>query len=90
MSDNDEGEQFTEAVRSRVRRARADLAVVAGPQDGFAVRSAVDEREDTLALAHKKHIEVPAEARPEPGQDSDRRSSAGNTGARSGRQAERG
>lgn len=71
MSAGDDGaaEEFAETVRARVRRARGGLKDAASRRDEVAVRTAVDEMEEALALARAHRVEVPgsdaAEAGPE-------------------------
>ncbi|WP_436789764.1 hypothetical protein [Yinghuangia sp. YIM S10712] len=54
------GDEHAEAVRGRVRKARADLAAAAASRNASAVRDAVDEMEEALALARIERVEVPA------------------------------
>jgi hypothetical protein len=53
---------FVEAVRERVREARAALSVALGAEDAYEVAVAQDELDDALRVASRHGIDVGADA----------------------------
>lgn len=61
VSAGDDGttDDFAEALRARVRQARAGLADAAAHPEGTIVQTAMDELEDALAAARANGVDVP-------------------------------
>ncbi|OLZ63175.1 hypothetical protein AV521_39810 [Streptomyces sp. IMTB 2501] len=59
--------RFAEAVRERVREARAALAAALQTEDAYEVAVAQDELDDALRVARRHGIDVDGDAAPEAG-----------------------